>query len=249
MSEERALDELVGDGRHVHRDERRLAAPRLLVEEPRQELLARAALAENQHGRRKLRDLVHEFDDLADLLARPDVELAVALFGHLRAERHDLAIQILPFARVPHQRAELVVVEILRDVVVGAVLHRLHGSFDLVDGRDHDALDQAVVLLDDAEDVEAADAGQANVLQHHVDFLLAERREGGLAARHGQNPIVSPEDGRNRVPHALIVVADQDRFHGRCHETARLYQGLPRPRTGDWAEITKKAGHGLHGQR
>ena len=145
--------------------------PRLLVEEARQELLARAALAENQHGRRELGDLVHELDDLADLPARPDVELAVALLGDLRAERHHLAVQVLPLAGVAHERAQLVVVEVLRDVVIGAVLHRLHGGLDFVDGRDHDALDQAVVLLDDAKDVEAADAGQADVLQHHVDFL------------------------------------------------------------------------------
>ena len=221
-------------------DERRLADPRLLVEEAREELLSRAALAENQHRRRELGDLVHQLDDLADLLARPDVELAVALLGDLRAERHDLAIQILPLAGVPHQRAELVVVEVLRDVVIGAVLHRLHGGLDLVDGRDHDALDQAVVLLDDAQDVEPADAGQADILQHHVDFLLAEQRQCGFAARHGQDPIVASEDRRDGVPHALIVVADQDGFRGRRHETARLYQGLPRPRITDRAEITRQ---------
>ena len=235
VAEERALDQLVRDGRHVHRDERRVADARLLVEEPREELFARAALAEDQHRRRELGDLVHELDDVPDLLARSDVELAVALLGHLGAERHDLAIQILPLAGVPHERAELVVVEVLRDVVIGAVLHRLHGGLDFVDRRDHDALDQAVVLLDDAQDVEAADAGQADILQHHVDFLLAEQRQRGFAARHGQDPIVAAEDRRDGVPHALIVVADQDGFRGRRHETARLYQGLPRLRTTDRA--------------
>ena len=83
------------------------------------------------------------------------MELAVALLGDLRAERDDLAVQILPLAGVAHERPQLVVVEVLGDVVIGAVLHRLHGGLDLVDGRDHDALDQAVVLLDDAQDVEA----------------------------------------------------------------------------------------------
>ena len=118
--------------------------------------------------------LLHQIDDVADLLARADDELALALLGDLRAQRDHLAVQILPLARVPHQRPQLVVVEVLGDVVIGAVLHRLHGGLDLVDRRDHDALDEAVVLLDDAEDVEAADAGQPDVEQHEVDvFLLA----------------------------------------------------------------------------
>ncbi len=167
---------------------------------------------------------MHELDDLADLLARSDVELAIALLGHLRAERHDLTIEILPLAGIAHERPQFVVVEVLGDVVIRPVLHRLHGGLDFVDRRDHDALDQAVVLLDDAKDVEAADAWQADVLQHHVDFLLAEERQRGFAARNRQDPIVPSEDRRDRVAHALIVVADQDGFRGRRHEKARLYQ-------------------------
>ena len=161
VAEERALDELVRDRRHVDRDERRVAAARLPVQQPREQLLAGPALAEDQHRRRQLRHLLHEIDDVADLAARADQELALALLGDLRAERDDLAVQILPLARVPHQRSQLVVVEVLGDVVVGAVLHRLHGGLDLVDRRDHDALDEAVVLLDDPQHVEAADARAA----------------------------------------------------------------------------------------
>ena len=139
---------------------------RLAVNQPRQQLLAGAALAEDQHRRRQLGDLVHQIDDVARHLARPDDELALGLVGDLRRQRQHLPVEILPLARVAHQRAQLVVVEILGDVVIGAVLHRLHGGLDLVDRRDHDDFDQAVVLLDDAQDFEAADAGQADVEQH-----------------------------------------------------------------------------------
>ena len=199
MTEERALDELVRNRRHVDGDERRVAVSGFPVQQPRQQLLACAALAEDEHCRRELGDLVHHLDDLAHLLARSEVELAVALLGHLRAERHHLAIEILPLARIAHERAQLVVVEILRDVVIGAVLHGLHGGLDLVDGRDHDALDEAVVLLDDAQDVEAADAWQADVEEHHVDFLLPQQRQRRLAARDRQDAVVAPEDRGDRL--------------------------------------------------
>ena len=158
VAEQRALDQLVRDRRQVDRDERRVAPAGLAVEQPREQLLAGAALAENQHRRRQLRDLLHQIDDVADLPARTDQELALAPLGDLGAQHHHLAVEILALAGVAHERSQLVVVEGLGDVVVGAVLHRLHGGLDLVDRRDHDALDEAVVLLDDAQHVEAADA-------------------------------------------------------------------------------------------
>ena len=124
----------------------------------------------------------------------PMMELALALLGDLRAERDDLTVQILPLARVAHERSQLVVVEVLGDVVIGAVLHRLHGGLDLVDGRDHDALDEAVVLLDDAQHVEAADARQPDVEQDQVDVLLLQQRQRRFAARHRQDAVVALED-------------------------------------------------------
>ena len=199
-----------GNRREVHRDERRLGVARLAVNEPRQQLLAGAALAEDQHRRRQLRDLLHEIDDVAGHLARPDDELALGLVGDLRRQRQHLPVQILPLARVAHERSQLVVVEILGDVVVGAVLHRLHGGLDLVDRRDHDDFDEAVVLLDDAEHFEAADAGQADVEQHEVDVFAVEHGQRRLAARDPQHAVLALEDRGQRVPHPLVVVDDED---------------------------------------
>ena len=211
VAEERALDQLVRDRRQVDGDERRVGAARLPVQQPREQLLAGAALAEDQHRRRQLGDLVHQLDDLAHLLARPDEELALALLGDLRAQRDHLPVEILPLAGIAHERPQLVVVEVLGDVVIRAVLHRLHGGLDLVDGRDHDALDQAVVLLDDAQDVEAADARQADVEQHHIDVLLAEQRQGGLAARDREDPVVALAGWRRACP----ACPDRRRRSGR----------------------------------
>ena len=215
VAEQRALDQLVRDRRQVHRDERRAGAQAGgAVQQARQQLLARPALAQDQHRRRELRHLLHEIDDVADLPARADEELALALLRDLRAERDDLPVQVLPLARVADQRSQLVVVEVLRDVVVGAVLHRLHGRLDLVDRRDHDALDEAVVLLDDPQHVEAADPRQPDVEEDQVDVLLFQQRQRGLAARDRQDAVVALEDRADRVAHPLIVVADQDGLRG-----------------------------------
>ena len=149
--------------------------------------------------------------------ARADDELALGLIGDLRRQRQHLPVQILALARVADERAELVVVEVLGDVVIRAVLHRLHGGLDLVDGRDHDDLDQAVVFLDDPQDLEAADAGQADVEQHQVDVLAVEHGQRGFAARDAEHAVLALEDRGQRIPHALVVVDDEDGLRLLAH--------------------------------
>ncbi len=217
VAEERALGQLARNRREVHRDERRVRIAGLAVDQPRQQLLAGAALAEDQHRRRQLRDLVHQIDDVARHLARADDELALGLVGDLGGQRQDLAVEVLPLAGVAHERSKLVVVEVLGDVVVGAVLHRLHGGLDLVDGRDHDDLDQAVVFLDDPQHLEAADAGQPDVEQHEVDVFAVQDGEGRFAARDPQHAELALENGRQGVPHPLIVVDDEHGFGLLAH--------------------------------
>ncbi len=188
-----------------------------LVNEPRQQLLAGAALAQDQHGRRQLRDLVDQIEDVARHLARADDELALGLVGDLRRQRQDLTVEILPLAGVANQRAQLVVVEVLGDVVIGAVLHRLHGGFDFVDGRDHQDLDQAVILLDDPQHLEAADARQPDVQQDQVDILAIEDRQRRLAAADAQDAVLPLQDRRQRVAHAFVVVDDEHGLEFMAH--------------------------------
>ena len=76
------------------------------------------------------------------ILLGPTTNSRSRLVGDLRRERQHLPVQILPLARVAHERPKLVVVEVLGDVVIGAVLHGLDGGLDFVDGRDHDDLDR-----------------------------------------------------------------------------------------------------------
>ena len=142
------------------------------------------------------------------------------------AERQHLPIQVLPLAGVPHERSQLVVVEILGDVVIGAVLHGLHGGLNFTNRRDHDDLDQAEVLLDDPQHFEAADAGQADVEHHQIDVLAVEDRQRRLAARHAEHPVITLQDCGQRVPHPFIVVDDEDRFWLLAHRLVEI--GKPR---------------------
>src|SRR5439155_2784459 len=74
VAKKRALGQLAGNCGEVHGDERRFRVPGLAMDQPREQLLAGAAFAEDEDGRRQLRDLVHEIDDIARTLARSDDE-------------------------------------------------------------------------------------------------------------------------------------------------------------------------------
>ena len=76
VAEQRAFSQLARNGGEVHRNERRIRVHRFAMNEPREQFFAGAALAEDQHGRRELPDLLHEIDDVPRRLARPDDELA-----------------------------------------------------------------------------------------------------------------------------------------------------------------------------
>ena len=82
--------------------------------------------------------------------------------------------------------------------------------------------DQAVVLLDDAQHFEAADAGQADVEQHEVDVLAVEDRQRGFAARDAQHAVLALEDRGQRVAHPLVVVDDEDGLRLVAHGSGTL---------------------------
>ena len=86
-------------------DERAVGLLGVAVDHPRHQLLAGAALAEDEHGGRQVGHLVHAFEHLARGRARARHELAVAaLVAHLRGQRQHLAVQVLPFRGVGDDR-------------------------------------------------------------------------------------------------------------------------------------------------
>jgi hypothetical protein len=138
----------------------------------------------------------------------------------LRAQREDLPIQVLALARRPDDRAQLVEIEILRDVVIRAVLDGLDGGFYLADLGDHDDLHETVVLPDDLQDLEAADARQRDVEQDDINLVLVQHTEGCFAGRDPEHPKLALQDRSQRIPHALVVIDDEDGSSASGHRKA-----------------------------
>ena len=131
VTEERALDQVLGNRREVHRHEWRVWSARLPMDEAREQFLSGAALAEHKDGGRDLRHLLHQLHDRASAAARADNELAVVLLSDFLFEARDVPVEILAFGRVGKQRADALGVEVLGDVVICPVPHRLDRGVEL----------------------------------------------------------------------------------------------------------------------
>src|SRR4030095_13592076 len=84
VADERALDELFRNAGEVHGHERGVRPARLAMNEPREQLLAGAALAQYEDCCRDLRHLLNELHDRTSAAAGADDEFAIVLLGDFR---------------------------------------------------------------------------------------------------------------------------------------------------------------------
>ena len=111
---------------------------------PRDELFAGAALAGDEHRRRRARDLRDEPVELFHRGVLADDLVEIMPPGQLGAEERDLALERPPFERPTREGQELVLLEGLGQVIEGAELHGRHGRSHRLHGRDEDHLDPFV---------------------------------------------------------------------------------------------------------
>src|SRR5262249_1975497 len=121
VAEELALDQLLRDRGAVHLDERLVLPRRVVVERARDELLAGAALAGDEHRRRRVGDALEHVVDLGEAVRRADDPEARAARPGLRRRRL-LAGELPRLQRLADDLADLVLVERLREVIERAEL-------------------------------------------------------------------------------------------------------------------------------
>jgi hypothetical protein len=182
------------------------------------ELLARPALAVDEHRRLGARDLEDERARLLHPRRAPDERprRAQALDG--LAEGAHLAEQAPVLRGATREEEELVGIDRLLEEVVGAGLHRAHGLGDGADARDHDDRDLDPVLPRVLEEHERVAFRHPQVRDDDVDALLRQEVDGLAGPRGGvRAPTVRAEDLHDRVAHEGLIVDDEDarRVHAR----------------------------------
>ena len=187
VAEELALEDRLGDGGAVDGDERPARARRPLVDVAREELLARAALAEDEHRRLTGRGLGRDVDDAAER-RRAAHDLAVREALDLVLERAVLRDEPLPLGRLADALDDGDPLERLLDEVVRAVAHRVdRGLHRSVRGHQHD-LDVGRDLLDGAQELEPGRPGHHQIRQDDVHAVRSYELEGTLRVRSRQRP-------------------------------------------------------------
>ena len=151
-----------------------------------QKFLAGARLAGDQHvavGRRDLRGGLQQL--LHHRVLGDDLDLALELLD-LLAQLGVLLLQRHLLQGRPDGLPDIVEVERLGDVIVGALLHRLDRRGDGGVGRDHDDLGIGIQLPALLQDLDAVDLLHLEVRQHDVELLLVQKLQRvGAAERAG----------------------------------------------------------------
>jgi hypothetical protein len=229
VAEELALDEALGQRSAVDPDERALGAIRVAMQRRGDQLLARAALADDQDGRigrgrpaDRLEDLAHR-GALADerrLVVRALVGRGTRVAAGLRPQRADFLGQgALPQRSLQGQH-DLVEIERLGEVVIGSPAHRLDGGGRPAQGGDDDDRQVGQLRAQLRQDLHAVAAGHLEVEQDGVRRLLGDlgQRLSAVGRLQGLIALGSQEE-HEIAPDGPVVVGHQDLdwcVHDRC---------------------------------
>ncbi len=119
---------------------------------------------------------------------------------------------------------EVLALEGLEQVVVGAAAHGVDGHADVVDGGDHDHGKVGLLAADAVEEEDAVAVLHDDVGEDQVEGVV-HRGVRRLAAAEGELDVISLalEGGTDHGAHVGFVVHDEDaRRPARTSETARV---------------------------
>jgi hypothetical protein len=180
------------------------------VDGPGHALLARPALALDQHRGRRVGHLLHQHHHPAERRAGPDHRPLAEQVVQPLLQRPVLLDQVSPLERLVDELDELLATERLGEEVVGAVLHRLHRFLHGPEGGQEDDVDVGGDRLGRPQQLEAGEPRHLEVGDDQVDAAALNALEGGAAVGGQQHPVALPgERALEALAQPRIVVGDQ----------------------------------------
>ena len=238
VAEELALEQSVGEGGAVDRDELATLAPPLEVDRPRAEFLAGPGFAVEQDGRVVLGESLDLGEDLVHArVARDHVRERIPL-GELSTEVVDLVDEAALLENLLRREQDLLGLEGLRDVIRRSDLDRLDGALNRRVLGHHDDVDLRPTLADIAHQVKAVRVADAEVDEGERVVLPLEGRDRTRAVGSAidQRP-PAPEDLSELAPDRRVVVDDEHPgFHAAAYAPGHLGPGLPQAGASDRRE-------------
>ena len=171
-------------------------------------------------------DLAGQRHHLLDRPARAHEAAEVIGVQVLLPEELHLLPELPRLEGVAQGHAEVLEVDGLGDVVVGAEPHRLHRRADIGVGGHDDHLDVGMALLDLAEHLDPVRVGQLEIQQEEVGALLPDGRHGSRAVLRGLDVVAELLERLLEGPaNQALVVNDQHSGWHRCRSSLRRSAG------------------------
>ncbi len=209
VSEKLALEERLGYCAAVDRDEGLVLSPTGVVERARDELLARPALALNQDRRLVLGNLADRREDFPDRIALPENPVDGLLLAHGLLERAVLASQRFTLFGFGERQQDFVLLEGLRDVVVGAGLHRFDRQVDRAVRAHQDHRRQGRARLQFGAELDPGHPAHADVGKHEVRIETLQLLQRGLGTLGRLDlVVVLLEQRAEHEPDVFFIVDD-----------------------------------------
>ena len=221
VAEQLAFQQVLRDGGAVEGQERCFAPGAVLVDGPGDQFLAGAALAGDQHGDVLGRDAADGLVHLAH--GRAGAEngaLHVGVCGRLGDDGR-FAHPPGHFERLADHSTQLLQVERLEQVVVGALLHRLDGRVRRLGHGDEDDRDARVDAADLLVNLQARLVGQAQVEENDVRMPGTDPLEPFSSGARHLDPVSGSGERLAHLPRyqGRVVVDQQQVGHDRSNAT------------------------------
>ena len=206
------------------------------MQHARDELLAGARLAGEEHGAVAPRDALHEREHRAQRRVVGDDVVGRVEARQARVHHRMLAREPPLLPRAAHEHVDLRHPVRLGEVVVGAELHRADRAVDRRVPRDDDDLGGRRILPHRAQHLEAVHRGHQDVEERDVEALRAQRVERRAAIRALRHVAAALDEELREHGAQMRLVLRHEHFdpRGLVHAApgangSRTRKVLPRP--------------------
>ena len=219
VPEQFRLEQILRQRAAIDGDERMMLAVAVEVQPTRDQLLAGAAFALDQHGAVGVGDLVDEVVNELHFSARADDVFEAIPVLEFLAEVNVLAQRRLVIERALHRHLQLVDLKRLRHVIIRAHLHRLDRGLHRGVGRDQNDGGLPVMLADVTQDIEARHRFHFNVGDHNLRADRIELLDGFRRGVERENLMAFfAAERHDDLHHGRFIVDNDDLCHSRSAE-------------------------------
>ena len=211
MTEQLGLQQCFRDRGTVDRDKRAVRPRAERMESPRKQLLARAALAFEEHGGVRCRGPMERDRDLFQLRVLADDLGRATARRELLLEENVLGRHALLRERTLHHQQQMVGIDGLGEKVERAFLDGFDGVLNRAVRGHHDNRQLGIQLLGGAQHAEAVALGEPQVRQDDARARRAQRPDGfGLVARFDHAVAVGLQRQAQHGAQRVLVFDDQN---------------------------------------